>query len=276
MSHSLDFTEFDFSGAMRDLSQGLLVKPILQNYLYDARFPAFDLHFEKQEMERRPDSWFHPSTHPTMHERVLYQYLARPETFPVEKKQYMSTLAVTIGKVGHEFIQMCLTDAGVRPPHLQKCTMCPPKANCHEAGVMDADLGERGHMDGVLTFEGFPNVPDEKMEPLWEFKTSHDDFGRLTKVPDMDVEVFKTKWPVYWAQVQRYMRLSGRPYAIVLMMEMIYPFTMREFHIPYDVGFNATIDAKYRRVRQAVADQRPPMCCGQKGCVSSVLCGVRR
>lgn len=276
MSASMDFTEFDFSGAMRDLSQGLLVKPILQNYLYDARFPAFDLHFPEQEMERKPDRWFHPSTHPMMHERVLYQYLAHPETFPVEKKKYMGTLAVTIGKVAHEFIQMCLTDAGVRPERLQECTMCPPKANCHESGVMDSDLGERGHMDGVLTFEGFPNVPDEKMEPLWEFKTSHDDFGRLTKVPDMDVEAFKAKWPVYWAQVQRYMRLSRRPYAIVLMMEMIYPFTMREFHIPYDAGFNATIDAKYRNVRQAVADQRPPMCCGQKGCVSALPCGVRR
>lgn len=106
--------------------------------------------------------------------------------------------------------------------------------------------------------------------------TSHDEFGRLSGVPDLNAEAFKAKWPVYWAQVQRYMRLSGRPAAIVLMMEMIYPFTMREFHIGYDAGFNAQIDAKYRQVRQAVADQRPPTCCGLKGCVSSILCGVVR
>ena len=276
MSSSLDFSEFDFSGAMRDLTQGLLVKPVLQNYLYDARFPAFTLEFPEQEMERKPDGWFHPSTHPTMHPKVLYQYLAHPDTFPVEKKKYMGTLAVTIGKVSHEFIQMCLTDAGVRPEALQECQMCPPKAKCNEAGVCDEDLGERGHMDGVLSFEGYPNVPKDKVEPILEFKTSHDDFGRLTKIPDMDTEAFKAKWPDYWAQVQRYMRLSRRRYAIVLMMEMIYPFTMREFHIPFDPFFNAQVDTKFREVRQAVADRRPPLCCGLKGCVSALACGVLR
>lgn len=273
---SFDFTEFDFSGSMRDLSQGLLVKPVLHNYLYDARFPDFDLKFRNHQMERPPDGWFHPSTHPEMHERPLYHYVAHPETFPVEKKKYMGTLAVTLGTAAHHLIETCLTDAGIRPAELQRCTMCPPKAKCHEAGAKDDDLGERGHMDGILSFEGFPNVPDEKMQPVFEFKTTHDEFGRLTKISDLDTEAFRGKWPVYYGQTQRYMRMTRRPFAIVLMMEMIYPFTMREFHIPYDVGYNAMVDAKYRAVRQAVADQRPPLCCGNRGCDLSILCGVKR
>lgn len=634
MSSTLNFDEFDFSGAMRDLRQGLLVKPILHNYLYDARFPAFDLHFAKQAMERAPDGFFHPSTHPEMHPRLLYHYLAHPETFPVEKKKYMGTLAVTLGKVAHEFVEVCLTDAGIRPARLNTCQMCPPEAHCTEAGVLDTELGERGHMDGVLSFDGYPNVPDEKMEPVFEFKclapevpislvdgslkpageivegdwilgwdeitercaprqvqrvwnngivpvwtvttrsgrslgvtdehpfltnrgwvfardlgvgykvrtawgsewfdgheepysayegeegpeaaaedayffgvmigdgcltgtgvmlscadndmlegirayvsdrgadlryvaqydysitvgrkgryqnpirellrregmlncnsrtkripssvwtggprvwaeflsgyfdadgtvvttgsyphlawssvnrpllvecqmllsylgvrssvmqvksgdhtswrllvrdrravqratevivprhhqkmermmdmqvedrpdgrwvrehqqgwdevssvqvglarptvaievdggthvtagvithnTSHDEFGRLTKVPDLDVEAYRAKWPDYYGQNQRYMKMSGRPFTVVLMMEMVYPFTMREFHVPYDIGYNAQIDAKYRVVRQAVADQRPPMCCGSKACPLAVSCGVIR
>lgn len=275
-SSSFDFTEFDFSGAMRDLSQGLLVKPVLHNYLYDARFPAFDLHFEKQDMERAPDNWFHPSTHPTMHPRVLYQYLAHPEVFPVEKKQYMGTLAVTLGKVVHEFIEVCLGDAGIRPAELQRCTTCPPRKKCTEPGVLDEELGERGHMDGLLTFEGIPNVPEEKVFPVFEFKTGHDNFSRLTKIEDLDLDTFRTKWPDYYAQQQRYLRMSKRRWSIVLMMEVSYPFVMREFHVPYDIAFNAQVDAKYRQVRQAVADQRPPLCCGSKGCISAIPCGVIR
>jgi hypothetical protein len=273
---SLDFSDFDFSGAMRDLTKGLLVKPVLHNYLFDARFPDFDLRFRKHKMERDPDGWYHPSTHPEEHERRLYHYLAHPETYPVEKKKYMGTLAVTLGTAAHELVEVSLTDAGIRPPELQVCTMCPPEAKCREAGAMIEELGERGHMDGILSFEGFPNVPDEKMNPVFEFKTSHDDFGRLSRVPDLDVDAFRTKWPKYYGQVQRYMRMTKRPYTIVLMMEMIYPFTMREFHVPYDVGYNASVDAKYRSVRQAVADQRPPLCCGAKGCELAIVCGVKR
>lgn len=272
----MDFSQFDFSGSMRDISAGLLVKPVLHNYLFDARFPDFDLAFRNHKMERAPDNWYHPSTHPLMHERVLYQYLSSPKTFPAEKKQYMGTLAVTLGTAAHQLVEVSLTDAGIRPQALQVCTMCPPKAKCTEAGVMDSELGERGHMDGVLSFEGFPNVPDEKMEPVFEFKTSHDNFGKLTNIPDLDVAAFRKKWPVYYAQVQRYMKMSRRRTTIVLMMEMVYPFVMREFHIAYDIGFNAQIDAKYRNVRQAVADHRPPMCCGAKGCISAIPCGVIR
>jgi hypothetical protein len=281
---SFSFEEFDFSGAMRDIAQGLLVKPVLHNYLYDARFPEFDLHFAKQDMHREPDDWFHPSTHPLMHPRVLYQYLAHPKTFPVEIKQYMGTLAVTLGTISHEFIQVCLTDSGIRPAALQKCTTCKPKRKkvngkmvtieCKEPGVLNEELGERGHMDGLLDFTGFPNVPDEKMSPVFEFKTTNDNFGRLSKIEDNDLSVFKTKWPDYYAQQQRYMRMSKRSYSIVLMMEMSFPFTMREFHIPYDFALNNEIDQKYRRVRQAVADQRPPWCCGMKGCLARPVCGV--
>lgn len=276
MTSSFSFEEFDFSGSMRDISQGLLVKPVLHNYLYDARFPDFTLEFKNHKMDRAPDNWYHPSTHPLWHERVLYQYLSDPYSLPPEKKKYFGTLAITMGHAGHQLVEISLSDAGIRPAALQVCTMCPPEKGCTEAGVMDEELGERGHMDGVLDFTGFPNVPDEKMQPILEFKTSHDEFGRLSKIQDLDMEAFRKKWPQYFAQVQRYMRISGRPYAIVLMMEMVFPFVMREFHIPYDAGFNAQIDAKYRLVRQAVADGRPPLCCGAKACVSALPCGVIR
>lgn len=277
---SNDFMDFDFGGSVRDLASGQLVKPTLHNYLFDARFPEFSVTFPAQQMERAPDSWFHPSTHPLLPERVLYQYLAHPETFPVEKKQYMGTLSVTIGKMMHEFVQMCLTDAGIMPAEMQVCTMCPPpkkgRKGCQEAGFSDEVLGERGHVDGLLDLTPLgPHVPEDKRFPIFEFKTSHDNFGKLSSIEDLDLTTFIKKWPVYYAQQQRYQRMSGRRLSVVLMMETMYPWTMREFHIPFDHALNADIDAKYRRVRQAVADQTPPVCCGLKGCSVARLCGLR-
>lgn len=273
---SADFMDFDFGGAVRDLSAGLLVQPVLQSYLFDAKFPAFDLHFPKQEMERKPDNWFHPSTHPGVHERVLYEYLAHPDTFPVEKKQYFGTLSVTMGKVTHEFVQMCLTDAGIMPAEMQVCTMCPPKANCKEAGFRDEELGERGHVDGLLDLTSLgPHLRPEQVKPIFEFKTSHDNFGKLSSIENLDLDTFRKKWPDYYGQQQRYQKMSGRRFSVVLFMETMYPWTMREFHVPYDYEYNAMVDAKYRRVRQAVADQQPPICCGLRGCPAKRLCGLR-
>lgn len=254
---------------MRDVIEGQLVKPALHHYLMDAEFPDFSVHFRKAETgPRKPDGWFHPSSHPLMDERVLYEYLANPETFPAEHMQYMNTLSVTMGRITHEFIQMCLTDMGLRPAHLQVCEMCSPESGCREAGVKDEELGERGHLDGLLDLTSLgPHVSEALRMPTFEFKTSNDNFGKLSKIDDLDLEAFKKKWPGYYAQQQRYQKMSGRRMTVVLMMEMSYPWVMREFHVPFDPAFNAGIDQKYRRIRQHVADQQPPECCGKyKSC----------
>ena len=164
------FVGMDFRHAIRDAAKGLLLKPVLTNYLFDAKFPAFDVHFPAEEMERRPDGWFHPSTHPMWSERQLFAYLAFPDLMQVERKQYMGTLSVTIGKAMHSFIAMCLKDAGVRPDRLNVCRVCPPDANCDEPGVVDAEAGERGHMDGILDLSGFSLPNPDLAEPVFEFK----------------------------------------------------------------------------------------------------------
>ena len=267
--------DFDFAGSVRDLGAGLLVKPLLHNYLFDAKFPAFSLHFEKQDMERKPDGWFHPSTHPNWSASALFRYIAYPERFPVERKQYMGTLSVTIGKVMHEFIQMCLTDAGVMPRDMQVCTMCPPQYECKEAGFAIEETRDRGHVDGLLDLSSLgPRVPQTKVFPIFEFKTSHDNFGKLSRIEDDDLDTFRQKWPDYWAQQQRYQHMSGRRWSVVLFMETMYPWTMREFHVPYDAAWNQQVDLKYRSVLHAVETGQEPFCCRQKGCPSARLCGA--
>ena len=268
---SIDFAGFDFRGSFRDITQGLVLKPLLHSYLFNAKLPAITIHLDESEMgERRPDDWFHPSTHPLWSEMALYRYLTQPDIFPGEQMQYMNTLSVTVGKILHEFVQACLKDLGVLPPELQVCKVCPPERGCKEAGVLDADLGERGHVDGMLDLTQITSVLPPKRYPIFEFKTSNPQ--KLVSVQDMDLDGFRKKWPEYYGQQQSYQRMSGAPYSILLMMATGYPWEMREFHIPHDLGYATEVADKYRRVRQAVADQRPPTCCGSKGCAAFTLC----
>lgn len=268
--------EFDFSSSMRDITKGLVVKSILQNYLFDARFPDFDLHFKNLGMQRDPDSWFHPSTHPTWSEGELYHYLAHPDSMQVEVKEYMGTLSVTIGSVMHEFIQMCLDDAGIMPRALQRCTVCPAAAQCKEPGVVDTEAGERGHMDGLLDLSRL-SVPEQMEGAIWEFKTTN--LQKLRKLADLDLAHYRQMWPDYYAQVQSYMRMHGARMAVVTFMAMGFPWEMKEVHVPYDPFFAYEVRDKYLRVREAVESFAPvpeAWCCRKpRACPARAVCKVR-
>lgn len=251
----------DFSVAMRDIGQGLLLKPILTSYLYDARFPDFSIHFRKHDMNRRPDGWFHPSEHPLWDERQLFWYLTKPELMVPEIKEYMGTLAVTLGTAMHGFVQTCIGPRGAGV------------LVAEEVGVADVEVGSRGNMDGIL------ELP-QRSQDVFEFKTSNP--MKLNKVTDNDLDIYRAKWPEYYAQNQEYMRMSGITSTVVLFMSLSYPFTMKEFLVPYDEIFAMRVRNKYRRVRQAVADQaEPDPCCGlrsvrSKNCPARETCVVGR
>ena len=292
----------DFGATMRDVTKGLLVKPVLHNYLYDAAFPDFDVKFRNHAMEREPDGWFHPSTHPLWSAGALYRYLtAPPAEFPVEHKQYMNTLSITVGTAFHGFFEVCLEDAGIRPRHLNRCEVCPrecpaPKGRgkvkvcgcpfddgplsplglhqvgCTEPGVVDFETGSRGHMDGVLDLSSLSTPSEAYDQPVFEFKTS----SARSIFDDLDLEAYREKYPTYYAQNQEYMRITGRRMAIVLFMTMGFPWEMREIHVPFNPAFAADVRHKYLTVRQAVADQTPVACCNLKGCPAWDLCRVEK
>ena len=96
------------------------------------------------------------------------------------------------------------------------------------------------------------------------------------------LESFKVMSPVYWAQAQEYMRMSGYRTMRFTIMEPMYPFPMREVAVPYNAGDALSIRDKYLRVRQAVADQKLPQpCCGPgsaeaKSCFARTVCPVGR
>lgn len=262
------------------VSQDLVIKPMVEAYLMAAKFPdVFSVTFRNEGKERRPDGFFHPSTHPTMAERQLYYYLtADPDDLIPEDIAYENRMAMIMGTAVHSFVQMCLIDAGLLIKPVGTCVACgrehgTRKKECDEWGAIDRTLGRRGHMDGMLDL------------PTWgrghfEFKTINPRacFG----LTDHNLDWFKTKKPDYYAQVQEYLDMTGLQKSIVLFCILGFPWQLVEIEVPYDHEFVVKMKAKYGRVRQAEADQMPPdPCCAPlskeaKQCFARNVCPVGR
>lgn len=264
----------DVGAAMKETTKGLLVKPLLRTFISDGHLPEVTVRFKNHPLDHAPgDGWFHPSTHPLWAERPLWHYLVEPEKLPYEQRDYSGTMAVTIGSAVGQLFEGALREMGLLPADLQVCHVCPPERKCIEPGVEDAEAGEHGHMDGILALPNRTRGGD-----ILELKTGGR-FGsrKMYSIGDLNLEAFKKAWPDYYAQIQSYLRMSEREMAVLLMVELGFPFEMLEIHVPYDMEFCSTIRRKYLDVRQAVADQRPPACmCSsseRKSCAAQLLCG---
>lgn len=243
-------------------SAGLVLSPILNNYLHGAKYPSeFTVTFRNHGRERRPDDWFHPSTHPMWTERQLYLYLTAPTKVMPEVMEFAGALSVTMGTAVHDFIEMCLIDAGVLMRPTGICVNCErphgkKKNECNEWGAKDEKTKTRGHMDGLLNIEGWGHGG-------FEFKTSN--MMKLGNIEDNDVARFKEKWPQYWWQVQDYMRITGLVRFVVLFLGMGYPWTTKEFVIERDEAHCFHMNQKYLRViAHAEAGNMPEPCCAPR------------
>ncbi len=247
----------NFRRFLKGAAGGEVAIPILRAILYDPKFKSFNIVMPDMG-GRKPDNWFHPSTHPLWPERLLYYYLANADRIVPEMLDPTSTMAINQGHFWHSLIQRCLMDANYLIGQ--------------EVPVADEQTGSRGHMDGLT-----------KDHEVFEFKTmNRTKLSKIEKGAPDDPAVlasFKEMKPEYFAQGQEYMRLSGyrRWRGVILALE--YPFEMREVVMDYDHIFCEQLRQKYLRVRQAVADQRPPLeCCGTPGskvvksCPARLLC----
>lgn len=260
----------NFSRIVKGIGEGVVLKPLLHSYLFDADFPEdFSVDFHQHKMKRDPDGWFHPSTHPLWPARKLWLYANHPDACIVLPKEYMGALSVTIGTAVHSFIQMCLDAMGVLVMSERIVDGLPEPSPEHY--VEDIALRSRGSMDGVLKL----TIPGRaETRQLFEFKTSN--LMKLSKLKDLDLDAFRNTWPDYYVQVQEYMRMSGLRLAVVLFMAMGYPWELREFHVPFDESIARDISAKYRL---AVQPDMPQPCCGPgsktaKACEMRLACPV--
>jgi hypothetical protein len=242
------------TGLAKYAADGCLVKPLLIQYFQDpANQPSFEVFFEPPR-PRPPDGWFHASTHPLLNEADLVTYMRAPEKARREEFGATAKIAVYFGTLMHEVTGHALDQYGVTVPlppgPCMACGRPRPKpgrrrrpGECGEHGAADLSTRSRGHLDKILDF---------KMRGThgYDFKTIYG-WG-LSKVPDMDLEFFKQKWPNYWAQAQEYMRLTGLRRYIVLFMSLGSPWEFREFQFEFDPAHCAAVEAKYRRVLAAM------------------------
>jgi hypothetical protein len=251
-----------FKKIVTGAAAGLVVTPILHNYLHLGKYPKeFSVTFRQHSEPRRPDGYFHPSTHPMWTERQLYLWLTAPEKFIPEPLGVLGALSVTVGTAMHDFVEVCLIDAGILQQPTGTCVNCKrphgkKKGQCAEWGAMDEATKSRGHMDGMLFIDGWGHAG-------FEFKTTN--HMKMARIESNDIEGFKAKWPAYYYQVQEYMRITGLQRFVVVFLGMGYPWEMLEFVIPRDEAHIFEVGQKYRNVLAAVASGNMPMpCCAPR------------
>lgn len=259
-------------------SSGAVVVPLLRLHLAQGDFPEGMTVAMPGKGSRKPDGWFHPSTHPTMAERKLYHYLAHPDEWEPEPFGLEGRMSVTVGTLMHGVCRVILEDIGLWQRPTGTCPCCgrphgDGPGECDEPGVADPVLKRRGHMDGVLMLPTLGMVG-------YDLKTIN--HFSVQKMPDMDLEYMRAKHPYYYGQMQEYMALSGLRLMVMAFVGMGFPWHMREVHVPYDPEYVLRTEAKYRRVLAAVEAGRPPKepCCAPyspdaKSCAAS-RCELKR
>ncbi len=269
-----DLDGLDFTGALSDVRDGMVIAPVWRAYIEQSDSLSVPGVPNRDLGIRDADGLFHPSSHPTWSERELYEYLAHPKRLVREQMGYESRMAVTFGTIMGAWMASALVGAGaLLPPG--PCQFCDPDLLCREASYLDRETGSFGHVDGEVDPALTDGVPT-----LWESKWTQENtwqgYKRLNEMRDLDNELFAETWPNWAAQGLEYMRISGRRRVIYTVGIAGYPWTVREFHLDYDPAAAERVATRYRRVRQAYADQRPPEClCDRnkaKACVARRLC----
>lgn len=225
---------------------GCLVKPLFYQWVMAAEATSLNLLVDRP-VQRKPDQWFHASQHPLATHRELWLWLAG-RTAP-EDMGYTSKMAVMFGSLSHAVFEAFLDWMRASEPLPEgECPACgkprrplrarPSNAYCTEHGFIHRETQSRCHLDAILNLGGERYGFD--LKTIWPLG--------LRGVKDMDLAVFREKWPRYWAQMQECMRLSGLRQYIVLFLTMGSPWELREYHIPFDPEFAAATEEKYRKV----------------------------
>jgi hypothetical protein len=192
-----------------------------------------------------------------MSEHELYLWMTG--ALEPEELDYKSLMSVMFGTLAHAINEAFLDWMGVSVPlppgHCPACgrprralRARPSSAYCTEHGAVHAPTRARCHLDAILEFSGRKLTWDMDLSAAYgyDFKTIYP-LG-LRTVKDMDLDVFREKWPHYWAQMQECMRIRGLRRYIVFFMTLGNPWDTREFHIPFDPEFATATEEKYLAV----------------------------
>ena len=196
-----------------------------------------------------PDGFFHPSTHALKGERELY-YMMHPDyqdQLVFERPSLQREMAFAMGSALH----------GVVQTHMEMCQLVRGPQDV-EVEYINTEHHVRGRIDWVT------HHPNGSVIPV-EFKTrTHFRYNKQTE-PE----------PSWIAQLNLGLDSQDIDLGVLLMVESGYPYRMREFKVRRDHELLDEIYAKFDRVREAIAENKPPRYCCAEGSAVMHECPAR-
>lgn len=273
-----------FENILRRLAMKQIIMPYLENAFHNDQWPdSYDIHVDSQAYYGLTDTegithdvgvgdgYFHPSSHPLMPARELY-YRFHPEYASKvvgERRTLTSHMTLAVGSAMHAVIQTQLHMAGVlhMGPENDDWTKLDhePDArgrwvpeNRYEWEYVDDEHKVRGRTDG-----GVLEVPDLG-RVLFELKTQN------SRAFSFQHEL-KPEWD---NQTQLGMEYYDVDHGVLLLLEMGYPFSFREFPLTRRKHKVEEIWAKFDYVRECIAADTPPPCEHALGTAPAGKCPV--
>lgn len=253
---------------LNSLQQKQIVMPYLENAFHNDQWPdEYDIlvdslpYYGLEDEEGIThdvgvgDGYFHPSSHPLMPARELY-YRWHPKLSGLvvnEKRSLTSHMTLAAGSAMHAVIQTQLHMAKILikgdPDEGWKVTDHNPdikgqwvRKNPFEWEYINSKHLVRGRMDGVL---------DHPLGLMgFEFKTMNSRSFRF-----LDKE--KDEWKY---QLNLGLDSYGLEVGVIVVMEMGYPFSFKEFQITRNSELLQDTYGKFDYVRQCVEANTPPRC----------------
>lgn len=224
-------------GIVSSLQNRDLILPYFEHSILAEQWPEeYNIKVDSSPYYGKGDGYFHPSTHATMDERLLY-YLFHPEhrdKMIPERRGLMSEMTLAVGSALHAVLQEQMLLAGLI------------KDRSHiEVEYRNDEHMVRGRLDWLVEH---PNGTTLSVE----FKTRNQ-FSYKKQDKPLDSWV---------AQVNMALAGMDLDLGVLIMAEMAWPWRFQEFHIHRDQELIDSIYAKFDRVRAAIAaNELPKYCC---------------
>lgn len=227
----------------RHLADEEIVIPHLERALFSDQWPdSYSINVDLVHHTRTPPGemgWFYPSRHCLMGMRQIY-YEVHPvhrQNLPEDKFTMSSIMSMTMGTAAHSIVQTQLQMAG--------------KIISEEDVEVRFRNEERrcsGRLDFVMTRANGSKMPVE-------MKTQNSRSFGMTK------EIL----PYWECQLQVTMDGLGYDEGVLFVVEMGYPWQMREFRVRRDEEMLMAIYEKWATVLEHVKADIPPKHCCERG-----------
>lgn len=238
-----------YGSILRSLANREVIIPYLENAILSQDWPdSYDITIDSSPYYGHGDGYFHPSTHPLMGERELY-YLFHPDyrdRVVRERPSLKREMTLAMGSALHGIIQAQFMMTGlVRHDQV-------------EVEYINREKHVRGRIDFIVSHPDGRTIPVElKTRTSYKFSTQDE------ILPSWD------------AQLSMALDATGYDTGILLLLESGFPYGMKEFVVPRNDALLSEIYAKFDRVREAIALNRPPMYCCAKGSPEMTSCPAR-